>query len=204
MVSATSMASCWSWVTKMLVKCSSSCSRPQPAPQFMAHLAVQRPEGFVQQEHIGIDGQRTGERDALSLAPGQLCGDSDRPDQPSCTSSSSDCTFLAMSRGRGPLAARLYLEAEGDVLEHRHVAEQGHSAETRIRPLRSRIGHSVASRPSNRTWPLSGVSRPAMMRSSVVLPQPEGPRSAISAPVGTSRSMLSDRGEFAELLADAA
>ena len=30
--------------------------------------------------------------------------------------------------------------------------------------------------------PASAVSRPAMMRSSVVLPQPEGPSNAISSP----------------------
>ena len=37
----------------------------------------------------------------------------------------------------------------------------------------------------NRTAPLpaSGVSRPAMMRSSVVLPEPLGPSSATSSPV---------------------
>src|ERR1700741_3347048 len=35
--------------------------------------------------------------------------------------------------------------------------------------------------------PASAVSSPAMMRSSVVLPQPEGPSSAISSPDDTSR-----------------
>src|SRR5260221_12456393 len=35
--------------------------------------------------------------------------------------------------------------------------------------------------------PTSGVSRPAMMRSSVVLPQPEGPSSAMSSPDWMSR-----------------
>src|SRR5205085_12476195 len=39
--------------------------------------------------------------------------------------------------------------------------------------------------------PASGHSRPAMMRSSVVLPEPEGPSSASSSPLSTRRSTLS-------------
>src|SRR5688500_9991956 len=38
-----------------------------------------------------------------------------------------------------------------------------------------------------RTSPASGHSRPAMMRKSVVLPEPEGPSSAMSSPVRTER-----------------
>src|SRR4051794_33529644 len=34
--------------------------------------------------------------------------------------------------------------------------------------------------------PASGTSRPAMTRSSVVLPEPDGPSSAISSPLGTA------------------
>src|ERR1700738_4710418 len=43
----------------------------------------------------------------------------------------------------------------------------------------------VASSPSKKTWPPSGSSRPAMMRSRLVLPEPDGPSSATSSPVGT-------------------
>ena len=42
-----------------------------------------------------------------------------------------------------------------------------------------------------RTLPLSGTSRPAMMRSRVVLPEPEGPSSATSSPAGMSMFRLS-------------
>src|SRR3954471_20918989 len=38
-----------------------------------------------------------------------------------------------------------------------------------------------------RPLPSSGYSRPAMIRSSVVLPEPEGPRSAVSLPLLTER-----------------
>src|SRR3990170_8178563 len=37
------------------------------------------------------------------------------------------------------------------------------------------------------TSPLSDVSRPAMTRKSVVFPQPEGPRTAVNLPAGSSR-----------------
>ena len=42
-----------------------------------------------------------------------------------------------------------------------------------------------------------------MMRSSVVLPQPDGPSSATSSPVGNSRRHVVERREAAEALADA-
>src|SRR4051812_5022055 len=69
-------------------------------------------------------------------------------------------------------------------------------------------------RPSTRTSPASGVTKPAMLRISVVLPHPDGPSSVTSAPGGTesvtesiarvapkrfsSRSMSSRRPPFAE------
>src|SRR4051812_20687675 len=44
------------------------------------------------------------------------------------------------------------------------------------------------SRPPSSIVPDVGVSRPATMRSGVVFPHPEGPRSAKNEPLGTSRS----------------
>src|SRR5882672_11037310 len=49
-------------------------------------------------------------------------------------------------------------------------------------------GTPVMSWPSISTRPASGVSKPAIMRSKVVLPQPEPPSSANSSPRGISRS----------------
>src|SRR6476660_90339 len=45
--------------------------------------------------------------------------------------------------------------------------------------------------PSNDTSPASGQSSPAMIRSSVVLPEPEGPSSANNSPSPTFKSTLS-------------
>src|SRR5271156_322509 len=52
---------------------------------------------------------------------------------------------------------------------------------------RSRAGSASHSSPSNCTRPISANSRPPRMRRSVVLPDPEGPRSARNAPLGTDR-----------------
>src|SRR3954470_2602530 len=43
-------------------------------------------------------------------------------------------------------------------------------------------GTSVMSRPSRSTRPASGRSKPAIARSAVVFPQPDGPRSARNCP----------------------
>ena len=55
------------------------------------------------------------------------------------------------------------------------------------------IGRRVTSCPPNSTrLPGSGVSSPAMRRSSVVLPQPEGPSSASTSP-GSTASVVGSR-----------
>src|SRR5690606_4601030 len=48
---------------------------------------------------------------------------------------------------------------------------------------------SVTSLPSIRIVPLVGVSKPAIMRKVVVLPQPLGPRNETNSPRSTARSM---------------
>jgi hypothetical protein len=47
---------------------------------------------------------------------------------------------------------------------------------------RREAGTDEMSLPSTRTDPVSAVSKPATMRSAVVLPQPDGPSSATSSP----------------------
>ena len=95
----------------------------QPAAQLFAHLRIQRAERFVQQQNLRFHRRGARQRHALFLAAGQLrriavgqmaqlyhfqqLGD-----------------FLFDRRGVRPLAARQHGQAEGDVVEHRHVAEQ--------------------------------------------------------------------------------
>src|SRR6516225_2391036 len=57
--------------------------------------------------------------------------------------------------------------------------------------LRSRGGRGVTTRPSISTSPVDGVSSPAIILSSVVLPQPDGPSSTRNSPSRTGRSMPS-------------
>jgi hypothetical protein len=47
---------------------------PQPAPQLLAHLGVERAERLVEQQHLRLDRQRAGQRHALALAAGELEG----------------------------------------------------------------------------------------------------------------------------------
>ena len=54
----------------------------------------------------------------------------------------------------------------------------------------------VRSTPSNRIWPSAGNSNPAMQRSVVVLPQPEGPSSDTNSPFATVRSIAFNTSKF--------
>ena len=50
-------------------------------------------------------------------------------------------------------------------------------------------GAAVTSRPSSRTVPWVGSSKPAIIRIVVVLPQPDGPSMEKNSPVRMARSM---------------
>ena len=45
---------------------------PQPAPQLLPHLGVERAERLVEQQHLRLDRERARQRDALPLAAGEL------------------------------------------------------------------------------------------------------------------------------------
>ena len=46
---------------------------PQPAAQLLAHLGIERPKGFVEQQDFRLDGQRTRQCDTLPLPTGESC-----------------------------------------------------------------------------------------------------------------------------------
>ncbi len=56
------------------------------------------------------------------------------------------------------------------------------------------------SSPSSRIWPAVGRSKPAISRSVVVLPQPDGPSSEKNSPPAMSQVDAVDRRDVAELL----
>ena len=41
---------------------------PQPSPQLLTDLGIERAERLVEQQHLGLDRERARERDALALA----------------------------------------------------------------------------------------------------------------------------------------
>ena len=72
--------------------------------------------------------------------------------------------------------------------------------EADVAPLRRQPGRVLA---LDLDVPVSGKSRPAMMRSSVDLPPPLGPSSAVSLPVGDVQVDVLQRHEVAERAVDA-
>ena len=42
--------------------------------QFLAHLGIERSEGFIEEENFRLDGQGTGESHTLALSAGKLAG----------------------------------------------------------------------------------------------------------------------------------
>ena len=86
---------------------------------FLAQLVVERRQRFVEQKHLGLRRQRAGQRDALLLAAGNLAGaavgelfHAHKPEH------------LGHARLGLVLRTPEHLEAEADVLGHRHVREQ--------------------------------------------------------------------------------
>jgi len=95
----------------------------QPAAQLLADLGVERAEGLVEQQHLGLDGQGAGQRDALALAARELVrvalGQRLELDQAQQVQHAA--ADLRIGR---PHRLGAHAQAEGDVLEDRQVAEQ--------------------------------------------------------------------------------
>ena len=84
----------------------------------LAQLLVERAERLVEQQHLGLLGERAGQRHALALAAGQLMrlalGERRELDQ------IEHLLHAVLALGVGHL---LVLEAVADILLHRHVRE---------------------------------------------------------------------------------
>ena len=145
---------------------SSSCIAPR------SFLSSAR-ERLVEEQHPRPLDEGAGERDALLLAAGELVGLAGRQ-------------LRKVRRGEDRGDARvdlvageaLHLQAIGDVGAHRHMREQRVGLEHEVDG--TAIGRDAAQcrRRRGGCAPPSGVSKPASMRRSVVLPQPEGPSRA--------------------------
>ena len=139
--------------------------------QVLAQLRVERAERLVEQQHARPQHERPRERDALLLAARELAGLARARSRVELTSSSASPTRFA------PLLLRqlVVLEAEGDVVGHVEVREQRVALEHGVDVALVRRALRATSSPSSRIRPLVGRSKPAIMRSVVVFPQPDGP-----------------------------
>ena len=68
--SAIAKASSWSCVTRMVVMPSFLLDPADRASEFLADLGVERAEGLVEEQHLGLVRECAGDRDALLLAAG--------------------------------------------------------------------------------------------------------------------------------------
>ena len=90
------------------------------AAQLLADLGVERTEGLIEQQHLGLVRQRARDRDALLLAAGELRR---QPLIESLERHQPQQLLAALAAGAGAHAA--HAQGELDVLGDRHVAEQG-------------------------------------------------------------------------------
>ena len=151
----------------------------------LAQPGVQRGERLVEQHHRGRRREGPGQRHPLLLAAGELVRQpgAHRERQPH---------QVEQLRDAGALAAGAARHAEGDVARDVQVREQRallrHVADPAA--LRRHGPARAGTPPGRRTRSCRrpGRGSPAMSRSRVVLPQPDGPRMAVSSRAGTSRS----------------
>ncbi len=146
----------------------------------LAQLQVERAERLVEQQHLRAVDDRARERDALALAAGELrraCGRR----TPGGGRARAPPPRARRALGLGDLGDPqpvLDVLADGHVREQRVVLEDGVDV--------ARVGRARRRRrcPPSSTVPASGRSKPAISRSVVVLPEPEGPSSVKNSPLG--------------------
>ena len=96
----------------------------QPGPQALADLRIESAERFVEQQHLRLDRQRPGERHALPLAAGKLRRETACRGRRAAPARAVRVRVSRSLRSLGRSFARPHAQAERDVLEHAHVAEQ--------------------------------------------------------------------------------
>ena len=176
---ASAKASGWSCVTRSVVRPVSSCSRRSHSPSSRRTPGVQRAERLVEEEDARVHREGARERDALPLAARELVR------APRRRGRRAGRARGARPPSRRPRAAgRAGRAARTRRSRARSGGRRGRSPGRRSPRRASGRASSVTSSPERRTRPASGSSRPAMIRSTVDLPAPDGPSTAVIAPVG--------------------
>ena len=145
-------ASSWSWVTKMKVMPVSCCSLFSSIRISLRSLKSSADSGSSSSSTFGWWRQRAGQRHALLLAAGKLAGAAAA--QPRHLDQRQHLVDACLDLG---LRLAQHLQAEADVLRHRHVGEQGIALEHGVdRPLEGRqrrdvLRHEAGSRPRSAT-----------------------------------------------------
>ena len=173
----------------------------QPAPQLQTNFRIERAERLVQQQYAWFDCKRARQGDSLPLAAGELRRIA------ACLIAQLNQLEQLPDAFANPLRRRTLL---ADVRASRRRCFRTPSCVEKVRSVERRIRRgaralrSPMSSPSNCTTPESAISNPAIIRKSVVLPEPDGPSSATSRPRGISRSTVVERGKSSEHLRDLA
>ena len=181
MRSASTIASSRSCVTWIAVMPSALCSARDLVAQLDAHRVVEVGQRLVEQQQTRVDRERAAERDALALSAGEL----GRP--PAGRSRRAAAASASRRRARRSCpSTRRACAARSRCWRPRHVRPQrvGLEHHRRVAPLGRQVRHVARRRPDRAGL---GVTKPAIERSTVVLPQPELPSSATSSPRSTSR-----------------
>ena len=197
-VSAVDRASSWSWVTNMAVAPDARRMRRTSVRMVTRRAASRLAKGSSRRTTDGAGARARARATRCCWPPDSSWGM--RSPSPARPASSS----MASTRAR-PLRAPG--QAEADVGRHRQVGEEGlllgddaHPAPLG-RHVHAGAGHAPV--PRRTTVPSSRRSKPATARSRVVLPQPDGPRTAVRVPASTDRSAPSRAVHGAERLAGA-
>ena len=162
-----------------------------------AQLEIQRAERLVEQQHPRPPDQGARQRHALTLAARQLL-------RVRCAWSVSRTmsSASAVRRRRSALGTPRTFSPYSTFCATVICGNSAYSWNT-VLTSRRRAGSAVTSAPPSLIVPAVGCSNPAIIRSTVVLPEPEGPRMANNSPSPTARSAPSTATSVAEDLSDA-
>ena len=178
--SAIVSASSWSCVTMTVVRPSLRCSSRISTRTSCRSLASRFDSGS---SSSSTSGWKTSARASATRCcwPPESWRGRRSPRCPRRTSRSASATRAA----RSPAVDLAHLQPEGDVLRHRQMREQRVALEHQAGiALPRRQSRDVA--PAEPHVPRVGSTKPAIMRSVVVLPQPDGPSSTTNSPSATS------------------